>query len=132
MIALDSNVLVRLLTRDDPRQADLAAEAVRGRDVWIAKTTLLEVAWVLRSAYGQDEAEVAAQLLRVVSADRVVAEDPGGVRRALTAVRDHGLDLADALHRESSEPASRLLTFDRRFARASRGHAGPVEVDLLD
>jgi predicted nucleic-acid-binding protein len=49
MIALDTNVVVRLLIRDDPAQADLAAQLVRGNQVLLTTTVLLETEWVLRS-----------------------------------------------------------------------------------
>ena len=51
MIALDTNILVRVLTRDDPAQADLAAELMKSSDLFICKTVLLELEWVLRFAY---------------------------------------------------------------------------------
>jgi predicted nucleic-acid-binding protein len=46
MIALDSSVFVRVLTRDDPAQADLAVDLMKSGDLFICKTVLLELEWV--------------------------------------------------------------------------------------
>jgi len=51
MIAVDTNVVVRFLVRDDPKQAARAAELIRDNQIWISKTVLLETEWVLRSLY---------------------------------------------------------------------------------
>jgi predicted nucleic-acid-binding protein len=52
MVAVDTNVLVRLLTDDEPRQSAPARSLFANELIWIAKTVLLETGWVLRSAYG--------------------------------------------------------------------------------
>ena len=64
MIAVDTNVLVRLLTGDDSKQE--AARSLFAREpIWIAKTVLLETGWVLRGLYGLEETEIrAAQSVR--------------------------------------------------------------------
>ena len=54
MISPDTNVLVRVLTNDDEKQADLAAEVLSANDVFLAKTVLLELEWVLRYSYEFD------------------------------------------------------------------------------
>ena len=51
MISVDTNVLVRLLTNDDPAQARRAARIMEKEDIFIPKTVLLETEWVLRHAY---------------------------------------------------------------------------------
>lgn len=50
MIAVDTNVLVRIVTRDDKGQARRAVRALRGKQLFVAKTVLLETEWVLRHA----------------------------------------------------------------------------------
>ena len=57
MIAVDTNVLVRLLTGDDLKQAAAARSLFAAGPIWIAKTVLLETAWVLRSLYGFEESD---------------------------------------------------------------------------
>jgi len=52
MIAVDTNVLVRFLVRDDAKQAARAAALIQANEIWVCKTVLLETEWVLRSLYG--------------------------------------------------------------------------------
>jgi predicted nucleic-acid-binding protein len=51
MIAIDTNVVVSLLTGDDPEQFKVASAAVQGQDLFLCKTVLLESEWVLRFSY---------------------------------------------------------------------------------
>ncbi len=55
MTAVDTNVVVRLLTEDDAKQAATARSLFASGPIWIAKTVLLEAGWVLRSLYGFEE-----------------------------------------------------------------------------
>jgi len=52
MVAVDTNILVRFLVRDDVKQAARAASLIRDDKIWISKTVLLETEWVLGSLYG--------------------------------------------------------------------------------
>src|SRR3954471_11069924 len=58
MLAVDTNVVVRYVTRDHPEQSPRAKALIDGNDVLLATTVLLETEWVLRSAYGFDRAEM--------------------------------------------------------------------------
>lgn len=58
MIAVDTNVVVRLLTGDDREQSAAAASLFAAEPVWIAKTVLLEAGWVLRRLYGFGDGEI--------------------------------------------------------------------------
>ena len=58
MIAVDTNVLVRLLTGDEPKQAAAARRLFASQPIWIAKTVLLETGWVLRSLYGFEQSAI--------------------------------------------------------------------------
>ena len=51
MLAIDTNIIVRLLTNDDPDQAAKAKSLIEGAEVFVATTVLLETEWVLRGAY---------------------------------------------------------------------------------
>lgn len=115
MKAIDTNVLVRVLTRDDPAQAAVAAEEMRNGPIYVSATVLLETEWVLRHAYRFNREQVGGALLGVVSLDGARIDDEAAVRKAL---RWHaaGMDLADALHSASAEHAEEFITFDRRFA----------------
>jgi predicted nucleic-acid-binding protein len=115
MIALDTNVVVRVLTRDDPTQAERAAAVMASGPLWLPKTVLVEIEWVLRKGYGFERAAVNQALTALVSLENLSVEDAPAMRRALHwhAV---GLDLADAVHLASSEMAERFVTFDAAFA----------------
>jgi len=122
MLAVDTNVLVRFLTGDDPRQAARALALFRAEQVWVAKTVLLETEWVLRSLYGFGGDRTAVALQGLVGLDNVRVEDAQAVQRALIWSAA-GLDFADALHLASVDQAEAFVTFDgslrKRVARLS-------------
>ena len=120
MIAVDTNVLVRFLVRDDARQAARAAALIQANEIWISKTALLETEWVLRSLYGFTPESVAGALSRLAGLRTVVLEDELAVARALGWFKQ-GLDFADALHLASTGNATRFATFDRKLARQASG-----------
>ena len=119
MIAIDTNVLVRLVVADDPRQARRARKLVEKNEVVVATTVLLEAEWVLRSAYGFDRAQIAGAFRRFLGLPQVAPDAPAAVAQALDAY-DAGLDFADALHLAATPLAETFFTFDRRLARAAR------------
>jgi len=130
VIGVDTNVVVRFLTRDDPEQAELARRVMTGGDILLPKTVLLEVEWVLRSAYGYSGEAIGQALWKLLGMDNVVAEDAEAVTRALVW-HGGGLDLADALHLASLGEASRLSTFDRELAARAADQDGAPDVELL-
>lgn len=111
MIAVDTNVLVRIVTNDDPAQAQRAASLLSREQVFIPKTVLLELDWVLRHAYELRPSSVLMAMRRVLGLPNVMAEDPLCVARAFEWY-GRGVDLADALHIASSGSAERFFTFD--------------------
>ncbi|RMG85916.1 MAG: type II toxin-antitoxin system VapC family toxin [Candidatus Dadabacteria bacterium] len=128
MIAVDTNVLVRYVTNDDPVQAARAFELLKhARDVFVPKTVVLETEWVLRAVYGLPRENVRNALLHVLGLPNVVVEDAERVAEAID-LYDGGMDLADALHLSSSSDADEFFTFDRRFERLARGLGRPVRL----
>lgn len=119
MIAVDTNIIVRLLTRDDEAQYQTARALFDLHDIYIAKTVILEVEWVLRYAYELQAEEVRAALQRLAGLDNVRVEDDRHVAAAL-AWHTHGLDFADALHLAASQHTERFITFDRRLISGAR------------
>lgn len=119
MIAVDTNVLVRLLVNDDERQGARARSLFEASEVWIGATVLLEAAWVLESVYGVGRAEAAQTLRRVLGLPNVRVEDPAVVSAALDAA-EHGVELADALHLLRAPDGAEFATFDRTLAKAAR------------
>ena len=117
MIAVDTNVLVRLLVGDDLTQRDRAAALfAHAEAIFIAKTVLLESAWVLQSAYAFPRKDVAKALKKLAGLPNVIVEDAERVAQALNHT-DYGLDVADALHVASSSGAETFYTFDQRLIR---------------
>jgi predicted nucleic-acid-binding protein len=128
VVAVDTNVLVRLLTNDHAAQAARAAAVFESRPVFIPKSVLLETEWVLRYSYGLGTVSILRALRAVLGLPNVSAEDPNGVVVALRLC-EQGLEFADALHVASSAPAGKLLTFDARLVRRAAG-VSPVNVAI--
>jgi predicted nucleic-acid-binding protein len=126
MVAVDTNVLVRLLTGDVPTQAAAARRLFRAGPIWIAKTVLLETGWVLRSVYGFEESAIRDAFTKLLGLKNVQAEDESGVATAL-ALTQHGIEFADAMHLSSRPPGAVFVTFERSFVRrAKRAAAADV------
>ena len=125
MISLDTNVLVRLLTRDDPAQVRAAVRVIRGRRLWLAKTVVLETEWVLRYSYELSSEAIHRSFQRLLGLRNLEVEDRECVLIALGSYAG-GMDLADALHLASSRLAEAFVTFDARLAKvAARLNPGP-------
>jgi predicted nucleic-acid-binding protein len=125
MIALDTNVVIRALTQDEPAQAKKAARLLRGDSLHVSKTVLVEVEWVLRKAYGFPADRINDALGRFVGLRTLTVEDRPAVVRALDW-HARGMDFADALHLASSAAATAFATFDAALARrASQAQAQP-------
>ena len=120
MIAIDTNVVVRLLTNDDPAQAARAADLLACERVLVPKTVLLETEWVLRYSYELPQPVVLAAFRKLLGLPQVAAEDATAIARALE-LYEGGMDFADALHLASARDATAFATFDTRLAtRAGR------------
>lgn len=120
MRAVDTNVVVRYLTGDDPEQAARAKEVFATGRTFVTTTVLLEGDWVLRSAYGFARAEVAVAIRALAGLADVTVENPVLLAEALDRV-ERGMDFADALHLGAAAQCESVLTFDRRFIRTAEG-----------
>jgi len=118
VIAADTNIIVRLLTGDDPRQTDKARRLFDTNTVFLPKTVLLESEWVLRRLYRLDHAAIVRALDALISLSNVRCEDEPVVRQALVWSQV-GLDFADALHLAASRSVERFATFDRALIKAA-------------
>lgn len=119
MLAVDTNVVVRYLTRDDPEQAAMAQQLIDGNDIFVTTTVLLECEWVLRSRYGFDAAQTVGALRAFAGLPRVALEAPTVAATAFDwAAR--GADFADALHLAGAQQCEAFVSFDRRLAAAAR------------
>lgn len=133
MIAVDTNVLVRLLTGDDPKQGAAAQSLFASEPIWIAKTVLLETGWVLRSLYGLEDSAISDAFMKLLGLKNVRAEDESAVAAAL-ALMAHGIDFADALHLSSRPPGAAFVSFDKSFVQRSRraGVSGISAISVKD
>jgi len=130
MIAVDTNVIVRIVTGDDPEQVKIARKIFESESLWVCKTVLLETEWVLRYSYQLSPEPILLAFRKLLGYPRLQAEDREAVLQALRLF-EGGMDFADALHLASSGDAERFATFDRPLANAARElAAGPV-IDLL-
>ena len=129
MIAVDTNVLVRLLTGDDPKQETAARSLFATGPIWIAKTVLLETGWVLRHLYGLEESAVHDAFVKLLGLNNVHTEDEPSVAAAL-ALTVHGIELADALHLSSRPPGAAFVSFDQSFVRRAK-RAGAADVSAI-
>lgn len=115
MAALDTNVLVRLVTRDDPEQyaRALAFIAVH-RPVLVTHLSLLELVWVLMSRYGHPKATVIQVVQALLEMGDLEIQQPALLERTLRLWKDAKADFADCFILETARGASGLPlgTFD--------------------
>src|SRR6266436_9254806 len=97
MIAVDTNVLVRLLTGDDPKQAAAARSLFATQPIWIGKTVLLETGWVLRNLYGFDESAIRHAFTKLLGLENVHTDDKPSIATVFD-LRANGIELLDAIH----------------------------------
>ena len=129
MLAVDTNVIVRIVTNDDPEQARRAVALFERERIFIAKTVLLEVEWVLRFSYQLPREVIAPTLRKVIGLPPVAVEDPDEVFIALDGY-EQGLDFADALHLASSGSADGFATFDQKMVKRA-GTLQAIEIVLI-
>lgn len=124
MPALDTNVLVRFLVQDDPVQGAAATRLIQGGvqvggALFVPVTVLLELEWVLRSAFGFDKAAVMQALFGLLGSFELAFESEGAVEAALSQYGQSGADFADCLHTALAGQAGKqpLWTFDKAAAK---------------
>lgn len=119
MLAIDTNLVVRYLTNDHPKQSPRARALVDGQPVFASITVILETEWVLRSTYEYRPADVARALRAFAGLPTVTVEDGAIVATALD-LAEKGLDFADAMHLGRSTHCAGFATFDRKFVKAAK------------
>jgi len=119
MRAVDTNVLVRLIARDDPKQV-AAAEAFVAKGAWVSLLVLAEATWVLGSAYGLDQAALAQTIDMLLNHEDLTLQDRESVASACAEFRRRpALGFSDCLILEVARRAGHgpLGTFDRGLGR---------------
>ena len=129
MMALDTNLLARLLLKDDAAQHARVKALLQTRQVFTAPVTVfLELVWVLE-AHDIDRSDIVRGMHLLLGLPNFTPPEAPTVRGALSAYMQ-GLDFADALHLALSRSDQGLLTFDKSFVRKAikLGLAPPVAV----
>ncbi|MBI1818598.1 MAG: type II toxin-antitoxin system VapC family toxin [Deltaproteobacteria bacterium] len=119
MRAVDTNVVVRLITRDEPRQV-AASEAFVARGAWVPHLVLAEVTWVLASVYNLDPAEIATAVAMLLNHKDLTVQDADVVASALAHFRAKpSVGFSDCLVLEIARKAGHLPlgTFDRALGK---------------
>jgi len=122
MTALDTNVLVRFLVRDDRAQARKARALIDQLDMdeergYVSDIILCEMVWVLGRSHGFERARIAETLKRLATARQLRFDSVDGVLRALLAYENGKADFADYLIREHAKAAGCkvVATFDAKL-----------------
>jgi predicted nucleic-acid-binding protein len=102
MLGIDTNVLVRFLTRDDPEQFDRAQklirrEASRGEPVFVSHLVLMETEWVLRSRYKLAKADILGAFSELLSSIDLAIEEESSIEEALYVWKDSAAQFADCM-----------------------------------
>jgi len=125
-LALDTNLLVRLLTNDDVAQAArveawLVANATPQLPAYVDHMVLCELGWVLERSYGYSRAHVHAAIAALLEHDVLGVESPPLVRQALQWFADGPADFSDYLlaARARSAGCEAVLTLDRKAAKTA-------------
>jgi len=124
MLAVDTNVLVRLLSRDDARQA-AAADAAIAKGAWVSHLVLAEAVWVLDAVYGRTARQLIAALELLLVHESLVLQDADVVAAALRHFRARpALGFSDGLVLEIARKAGHLplATFDKALAKLAGAH----------
>ena len=119
MIGLDTNILVRYLTQDDPDQSRKAVHEIEkglsaGHDFYIADMVICELVWVLETAYGYDRKEIVPVLEDILRTKQFRFEDKDLLDQSLADYRNIRGDFADHLIGRTGHKAGcgETLTFD--------------------
>ena len=124
MRAVDTNVLIRLITGDDPKQAS-AAEVFVDSGGWVSHLVLVEMTWVLNTVYGHSAASIASAVELLLNHAHLTVQDADVVAAALAGYRRQArVDFFDHLLLEVARKAGHLPmgTFDHQFGRLSGVH----------
>lgn len=116
MIAVDTNLLVRLLIQDDVQQAAKVEQLFSQHKIFIADTVILETEWVLRFAYKIKVEEIHLGLSQILGLENVFVRDQLAVQQALEWFQA-GMDFADAWHLALSQPCKTFATFGQKLVK---------------
>jgi predicted nucleic-acid-binding protein len=125
MVALDTNVFLRLVLDDDPEQMQRARGLVVGTPCFVPLTVILESEWILRRVYRHTKSAISQMFERLINTHNIAIERIEVVNYALE-LTTQGIDFADALHLASSSRCDWFATFDKDFVKSAKGATPPV------
>jgi predicted nucleic-acid-binding protein len=125
MIGLDTNVLIRYLTQDDPKQSATANHFIKksvshGENLWIGLITLCETVWVLERAYSLSKSEITEVLRSLLSTKQIQFQEKDSVWQALGDFEEsRNVSFSDCLigRQNLSHECSHTYTFDKEAAK---------------
>lgn len=124
MIGLDTNVLVRYVAQDDPRQSPKATRLIESLSAealgYVTVVSIVELVWVLTGCYGSTRKEICEVLEALLRTNELVVAEADTVWKALRMYGEGKADFADCLIERSSNAAGcdHTATFDRGAAKA--------------
>lgn len=119
MIAVDTNIVVRLLTQDDEQQYNKSLKLFQEQDIFIPDTVILETEWVLRFAYDFKPDAICQAFRSLLGLPNVQVKNASLMAQVLQW-HENGLDFADALHLAQSQNCSAIYTFDNQFVNRAK------------
>ena len=125
MIAIDTNVLVRLLVVDDQEQSESAeqflATLTPQNPGLICREVLIELVWVLERTYGFKRTPISNAIHELITSSEIVVEDVDRVRMVTSEYRSSTADFSDLMIRSIAITlgASHVTTFDKSFAKVT-------------
>lgn len=122
MISIDTNIIVRFLTKDDKRQFKKAQQVFRQHSVFISETVILESEWVLRYAYEFSAKDIADAFEKLFGLPNIKLDHPVKISQTIGWHRQ-GLDFADALHLANSQQYEKFITFDSKLVNKAKSLA---------
>jgi predicted nucleic-acid-binding protein len=127
--AIDTNIVIRILLRDDPAQIIVVDNLVSGGDLLITNTVAIETEWVLRGVYKYGRLDAADLLETLLEIEGILLQDANGFRWAVERYRG-GADFTDMMHLLKCDNFESLITFDRKMPRQA-GPDCPTSIEVL-
>ena len=123
MIGLDTNVLIRYVAQDDPKQSPKATRLIESLTVdapgYVSLVSVIELVWVLTSCYASTKGEICEVLQTLLRTKEIVVANAGTVWKAVRLFKEEKADFADCLIERSAKEAGcgYTITFDRDAAK---------------
>ena len=125
MIGLDTNVLIRYVAQDDPKQSPKATRLIESLTVdapgYVSLVSVIELVWVLTSCYASTKSEICEVLQTLLRTKEIVVANAGTVWKAVRLFKEEKADFADCLIERSANEAGcgYTITFERDASKPS-------------